>query len=204
MLFSAVHLDVGSLIPFALIGVTFTWVYVRSRQLASAMLAHFLFNAIAFAAVLVENGVGMSRYAAAFAAAARDGRPLCMPFLTGGFPSREETVPLIEAIVAGGAGGLELGVPFSDPIADGLTIQRASMVALEHGASVSFVLEAVRAVRERGIAIPITLMGYLNPFLAYSGGTDVERLARDSLIVVLPGESERPGRGGMGRRGRAS
>ena len=58
VLFSAVHLDVGSLIPFALIGMTFTWVYVRSRQLASAMVAHFLFNAIAFAAVLVENGVG--------------------------------------------------------------------------------------------------------------------------------------------------
>ncbi len=137
-----------------------------------------------------------SRYASAFAAAHARGRPLFMPFLTAGFPGRDDTVPLAEALIRGGAGALELGVPFSDPLADGPTIQRASTLALDRGATLSFVLDSVRALRDRGVAVPITLMGYLNPFLAYAGGEGVPALARDAaaagvdglLIVDLPPE----------------
>ncbi len=107
------------------------------------------------------------RYARAFAAARAAGQPLVMPYLTYGYPTPADTVPLLEAIAAGGAGAIELGVPFSDPLADGPTIQRASTIALQQGATLAGALEAVRTVRARGLDLPIALMGYLNPFLAY-------------------------------------
>lgn len=141
-----------------------------------------------------------SRYAASFAAARAEGRPLFMPFLTAGYPSRDETVALVQALVRGGAGALELGVPFSDPLADGPTIQRANMAALQGGASLTFAVETVAQLRQAGVEIPITLMGYLNPFLAYAGGAGLPALARDAatagvdglLIVDLPPEESDP------------
>lgn len=141
-----------------------------------------------------------SRYAEAFGAARAEGRPLFMPFLTAGYPSRDETVALVQALVRGGAGALELGVPFSDPLADGPTIQRANMAALQGGASLAFAVETVAQLREAGVEIPITLMGYLNPFLAYAGGAGLSALARDAatagvdglLIVDLPPEESDP------------
>jgi tryptophan synthase alpha chain len=119
-----------------------------------------------------------------------------MPFLTAGYPTRAETVSLVQALVRGGAGALELGVPFSDPLADGPTIQRANMAALADGASLSFAVETVAQLRRAGVEIPITLMGYLNPFLAYDGGAGLPALARDAaaagvdglLVVDLPPE----------------
>ena len=141
-----------------------------------------------------------SRYEVAFAAARGNGRPLFMPFLTAGYPTRVETVPLVQALVRGGAGALELGVPFSDPLADGPTIQRANMAALADGASLSFAVETVAQLRRAGVEIPITLMGYLNPFLAYDGGAGLPALARDAaaagvdglLVVDLPPEESDP------------
>ena len=114
----------------------------------------------------------MSRYAAAFADAPAAGRPLVFPYLTAGFPTPGETDALALAAIRGGAGGLEIGVAFSDPLADGPTIQRANTAALAAGATVETALDAARAVRAAGSEAPITLMGYLNPFLAYRAPAD--------------------------------
>ena len=111
----------------------------------------------------------MNRYAAAFADAPAAERPLVFPYLTAGFPTPAETNGLTLAAIRGGAGGLEIGVAFSDPLADGPTIQRANTAALAAGATVETALDAARAVRAAGSEAPITLMGYLNPFLAYRG-----------------------------------
>ena len=106
----------------------------------------------------------MNRFQQAFASAER---PLVFPYLTAGFPTPAETNELTLAAIRGGAAGLEIGVVFSDPLADGPTIQRANTAALAAGATVETALEATRAVRASGSDAPITLMGYLNPFLAY-------------------------------------
>lgn len=111
----------------------------------------------------------MNRYAAAFADTPAAERPLVFPYLTAGFPTPAETNELTLAAIRGGAGGLEIGVAFSDPLADGPTIQRANTAALAAGATVETALDAARAVRAAGSDAPITLMGYLNPFLAYPG-----------------------------------
>ena len=114
----------------------------------------------------------MNRYAAAFAEAPHAERPLVFPYLTAGFPTPAETDELALAAIRGGAGGLEIGVAFSDPLADGPTIQRANTAALAAGATVETALDAARAVRAAGSEAPITLMGYLNPFLAYRAPAD--------------------------------
>ena len=115
------------------------------------------------------------RYRQAFAAveATGDG-PLVFPFLTAGFPTPAETPDLVRAALRGGAAGLEIGVPFSDPIADGPAHQAAYTVALAAGASLETALDAVRAAREAAPDAPITLMGYLNPFLSVGLSTDNE------------------------------
>ena len=108
----------------------------------------------------------MNRFQHAFAAAER---PLVFPYLTAGFPTPAESGALALAAIRGGAAGLEIGVAFSDPLADGPTIQRANTAALAAGATVETALDAARAVRAAGSEAPITLMGYLTPFLAYNG-----------------------------------
>jgi len=108
------------------------------------------------------------RYREAFDASEAQGDgPLVFPFLAAGFPSPEETPDLVRAALRGGAGGLEIGVPFSDPLADGPAHQRAYTVALAAGATLETALEAVRCAREAAPDAPITLMGYLNPFLSF-------------------------------------
>jgi len=90
-------------------------------------------------------------------------RKALIPFITAGDPSLEATVPVMHALVRAGADLIELGVPFSDPMADGPTIQRSSERALARGAGMAFVLETVRSFRARDPATPVVLMGYLNP-----------------------------------------
>lgn len=114
----------------------------------------------------------MSRYAAAFADTPQAERPLVFPYLTAGFPTPGETGELALAALRGGGAGLEIGVAFSDPLADGPTIQRANTAALAAGATVETALDAARAVRASGSEAPLTLMGYLNPFLAYRAPAD--------------------------------
>ena len=115
------------------------------------------------------------RYRDAFSAsAARGDGPLLFPFLAAGFPTPKETPELVRAAIRGGAAGFEIGVPFSDPLADGPVHQDAYTVALAAGATIETALDACRTARQTAPDIPITLMGYLNPFLSYgsSGSHD--------------------------------
>ncbi len=103
------------------------------------------------------------RFSACFDALRAADRKALVPFVTAGDPSLEATVPVMHALVDAGADVIELGVPFSDPMADGPVIQRSSERALARGAGLSYVLECVRRFRERDTATPVALMGYLNP-----------------------------------------
>lgn len=104
-----------------------------------------------------------NRLQARFGALARSGRKALVPFVTAGDPSLAATVPVLHALVGAGADVLELGVPFSDPMADGPVIQRSSERALARGAGLGWVLAAVRRFRETDADTPVVLMGYLNP-----------------------------------------
>jgi len=133
------------------------------------------------------------RITAAFARARAEGRPALVAYVMGGDPDLATSKAVALACVEGGADLLELGVPFSDPIADGPTIQAAAERALAHGATTASVLEVAAHVRARS-DVPIALMGYLNPMLAHG----LDRFAAacgkagvDALIVpdLLPEES---------------
>jgi tryptophan synthase alpha chain len=108
----------------------------------------------------------MSRIAATFAALKAANRKALIPFITAGDPAPANTVPLMHALVEGGADVLELGVPFSDPMADGPTIQRASERALKHGVGLRDVLGMVAEFRKTNANTPVVLMGYANPIEA--------------------------------------
>ena len=94
------------------------------------------------------------------------GRKALIPFITAGDPDATQTVPLMKALVAGGADIIELGIPFSDPMADGPTIQRASERALQRGMTLNKVLALVAEFRQHNQHTPVVLMGYLNPLEA--------------------------------------
>lgn len=124
-----------------------------------------------------------SRIAAKFAECKAAGRAAFIPYLTAGYPKLEHSVELVEAIVAGGADLIEIGVPFSDPLADGTTIQAASQKALDQGTTLQDCFDLVKEVRARGVEIPLLFMGYTNPFYQYG----LERLARTAAEVGLDG-----------------
>jgi len=105
----------------------------------------------------------VSRIAQTFERLASQGRKALIPFLTAGDPQRGFTVPMMHQMVEAGADIIELGVPFSDPMADGPVIQRASERALRHHISLRDVLSMVRQFREQDGDTPVVLMGYLNP-----------------------------------------
>lgn len=96
-----------------------------------------------------------------------DNRRALILYLTIGFPERESALDLVPRLVAAGADMLELGVPFSDPLAEGPTVQRATQRALRNGVTVRYCMETVRQLRERGVEVPLLLMGYLNPMMRY-------------------------------------
>src|SRR3954447_22124260 len=103
----------------------------------------------------------MSRFAPMFDALKRDGRKALIAYLTAGDPHPDRTPSLVDALVRGGADLIELGVPFSDPIADGPVIQRGGDRALRAGTNVRKVLEIARRIRERS-EVPLLLFTYLN------------------------------------------
>ena len=105
----------------------------------------------------------MSRIAGCFAALKENNKTALIPFITAGEPQLDVTVPLMHTLVEQGADIIELGVPFSDPMADGPVIQRASERALEHNMSLSDVLAVVTEFRKTNSDTPVVLMGYLNP-----------------------------------------
>jgi tryptophan synthase alpha chain len=119
-----------------------------------------------------------------------------IPFVTVGFPDVETTLDLVAALVDAGADVIELGVPFSDPLADGATIQKAGHHALQNGVSLRRCLEVCATLRHRGIETPLVLMGYYNPLLALGIEEFVDRAQEagvDGLIVVdLPPEESGP------------
>jgi tryptophan synthase alpha chain len=135
---------------------------------------------------------GIERIAAAFAAVHAQGRAALMPYVTLGYPRRELSLDVVEAVATCGADLIELGVPFSDPLADGPTIQRSTQVALEEGMTLAGCLEMVAGLRGRGISTPFMLMGYVNPILAYGVRrftADAAQAGADGVIVPdLPPE----------------
>ncbi|MEE9927723.1 tryptophan synthase subunit alpha [Microvirgula aerodenitrificans] len=108
----------------------------------------------------------MNRIDTRLAAVARDGKKALIPFITAGDPHPSATVGLMHALVRGGADVIELGIPFSDPMADGPVIQLASERALAHGVSLRTVLGLVADFRRDDSTTPVVLMGYLNPIEA--------------------------------------
>lgn len=129
----------------------------------------------------------MSRIAAKFTALQSQGRKALIPFITAGDPEPGLTLPLMHALVEGGADIIELGVPFSDPMADGPTIQRASERALSYGVSLHLVLGMVHEFRKSDAATPIVLMGYANPIEAYGHETfvrDAQAAGVDGVLTV--------------------
>lgn len=105
----------------------------------------------------------MSRIATTFARLKQEGRQALIPFFTAGDPDPATCVPLMHALVAGGADVLEVGVPFSDPMADGPVIQRSSERALKHGVSLRQVIGFVAEFRKTNATTPVVLFGYANP-----------------------------------------
>ncbi len=136
---------------------------------------------------------GEERIAAAFAAARDEGRAALMPYMMAGFPDRESSLAVAAAYVDSGADLIELGVPFSDPLADGPTIHAAATAALEGGATFATALEVCRSVSGR---IPVVLMVYSNMVLAHGGVGEFARLAvaagaAGAIVPDLPlGEAE--------------
>jgi tryptophan synthase alpha chain len=124
-----------------------------------------------------------SRIASAFDRARAENRAALIPFLTVGYPTIDASKALILAIAEGGADVIEIGIPFSDPLADGATVQRTSQVALENGASLTTGFELAAFARANGVEIPIVFMGYVNPFFQYG----IERLAADSARIGVDG-----------------
>eukprot|EP00940_MAST-03C_sp_MAST-3C-sp2_P002461 g2461.t1 len=94
-------------------------------------------------------------------------RTAYIPYVTAGYPTKKSTVPLLLALQEGGADVIELGVPFSDPLADGETIQKANTQALKNGVTMNDVIGYVGEARKKGLTKPVVLMGYFNPFLQF-------------------------------------
>lgn len=149
----------------------------------------------------------MNRIDVRFAELRAAGRPGLIPFLTAGDPHPDWTIPTLHALVEAGADLIELGVPFSDPMADGPVIQRASERAIEKGVGLRRVLGMVREFRERDPHTPIVLMGYLNPIEIHG----VARFAEEAraagvdgvLAVDAPVEEAGPLRDSLARFGLA-
>jgi tryptophan synthase alpha chain len=134
----------------------------------------------------------VTRIAATFQRLRDEGRKALIPFVTAGDPDRSVIVPMMHSLAAAGADVIELGVPFSDPMADGPVIQRSSERALRKGISLENILEDVKSFRRTDVSTPVVLMGYANPiesmgierFAEAAGGCGVDGV----LVVDYPPE----------------
>ena len=129
----------------------------------------------------------MSRIAATFEALARDGRKALIPYVTAGFPFPDVTPELMHGMVAAGADVIELGVPFSDPMADGPVIQQAGEAALAQGVGTRQVLAMVADFRRDDVRTPVVLMGYANPVERYDGVHGKGSFVRDAATAGVDG-----------------
>jgi tryptophan synthase len=127
-----------------------------------------------------------------FAAKKDEGVPAFITFVTAGFPTLEDTVPIMLGMQAGGSDIIELGVPFSDPIADGPAIQESNTIALHNNMTYAICLDQLRRARAEGLTVPVILMGYYNPLLAYGEEKAVKDAkaagANGFIMVDLPPE----------------
>jgi tryptophan synthase alpha chain len=138
----------------------------------------------------------LSRIGDSFARLRAQRRTGLVAFLTVGYPTVDDTLRLVPALIEGGADLIELGVPFSDPLAEGPTIQRSSHHALQQGVTPRVCLDVAAALRQRGVAAPLVLMSYYNPLLAYGPQEfcrDAAAAGADGIIAVdLPPEESHP------------
>ena len=129
----------------------------------------------------------MSRIQATLAALKLSGRTALIPYVTAGDPFADATPEIMIALAEGGADIIELGVPFSDPMADGPVIQKASERALARGIGTMQVLAMVRAFRERDASTPVVLMGYANPVERYDQRFGPGSFIRDAAVAGVDG-----------------
>jgi tryptophan synthase alpha chain len=129
----------------------------------------------------------MSRIQPTFARLAHERRKALIPYITAGFPFPDVTPALMHAMVEAGSDVIELGVPFSDPMADGPVIQKAGEKALAQGVGLSHVLEMVRTFRQRDANTPVVLMGYANPVERYELTHGKASFARDAAQAGVDG-----------------
>lgn len=120
----------------------------------------------------------MSRITEAF-----KNKPIFMPYFPVGYPNIPTSIDVLEALAKNGADLIEVGLSFSDPLADGPVIQKATQTALEQGVTTKQVLAAVAELRQRGVTIPLVLMGYYNPILAYG----LEKFVHDAIEAGADG-----------------
>ena len=139
---------------------------------------------------------GPHRITDAFQAARARGETAIVPFVTAGFPERDSTEYIVKSLVYAGADVIEIGVPFSDPLAEGPVIQRSSAVALNNDIKPSDVFDQVATLRATGIETPLVLMGYYNPLLAMGLDSACQRAAAagvDGIIAAdLPAAESKP------------
>ncbi len=140
--------------------------------------------------------MGSRRLQVTFEELVAQGRTGIIPFITVGFPDVETTLELVPALVRAGADIVELGVPFSDPLADGATIQKASFHALRQGVTLGRCLETCACLRREGLSIPLVFMGYYNPLLAFGlhrFAVEAQKAGLDGIIVAdLPPDEAGP------------
>ncbi len=124
--------------------------------------------------------LGAATIRAAFQAASEDGRAAFIPYAVAGYPDDDVAETIALALIDAGADLLEIGLPYSDPLADGLTLQRASTLALEHGATLVRSLDFVARVHAARPNVPLVAMGYVNQVLGGTDGTGVLRHLADA------------------------
>ncbi|MCO5976189.1 tryptophan synthase subunit alpha [Ideonella oryzae] len=129
----------------------------------------------------------MSRIATTFEKLGASGRKALIPYICAGDPLADGTVDLMHALVAGGADVIELGVPFSDPMADGPVIQKAAERALAKGIGMVQVLDMVRAFRQKDATTPVVLMGYANPVERYDQKHGADAFVKDAAAAGVDG-----------------
>ena len=148
------------------------------------------------------SDAGRGRIARQWAALRAAGRPALIPYVTAGYPSAEATVATLRALADEGADFVEVGIPFSDPLADGPVIQRASFAALQGGTTVRGVLDMVRAA---DLSIPVVLFSYVNPVLRYGLARFVDDArqagASGLLLTDLPVGADPPLEAAIGTSG---
>jgi len=110
-------------------------------------------------------------------------KPIFMPYFPLGYPDLDTSIDVIEALAKNGADLIEVGLSFSDPLADGPVIQHATQIALEKGITIKKSLAAVKELRQRGVEIPLILMGYYNPMLAFG----LEKFVREAVEAGADG-----------------